>query len=757
MDPVSLALAIAGLLPLIAKAINSAKEYRDAVVTAKDSIAGLINELEALQFSVSNLQQFLNHDTITRGNIRFQQTSVLLACCQACDAKLRSVCRKLGREESGKRSRFLWPFSKRDHEKTVQELRNFTIWMHFALSVDGCRLLSQTADDVLRLLGQQLEQFKAIQSLEKTTLQIHDTLTGQMVMLENSLAREQQRDILDWISTTGYFQKHQSLPASRARNTGSWILHSQEYTRWRDGADETSVLWCEGIQGSGKTNLVYYYFDHQDQSSHAPSTVLACMLRQLLARLPAIPGAVSTVYESRRSQGSLPQYECERLVAELIREVGRVYLVVDALDECDAQHRAPFLQVLGELNRISEFRLLVTSRPHTRGIAAAFTNHLNINIVAREQDIRLYRHQELARKSIYEIAGEAFANGLIERLAQGANGMFLLPVLQLWPVFKEPTLGEMEDSLNNLSHDINEVFEGTIRRIQALPASRSRIGIESLMYLVHAARPITVQELSDLLAMHPCRTRVHIRYRSRESMILECCQELVTIDPKTGYVRTSHCSASGGDDEVQAALANFFASKRAMATANQVRQFLLGYMEVYGSAEESPSLTALHHACRHGLLRTASRLLDDGISVNALSEQGSTAVIHAAAHGHVELLKLLVQKGADPNQRNWYGNALHCALIVSWGMDPSDPTYLTCAVFSDAAGAFEALVDLGADVNAGIAWSDCDPKKCNDEDHWTHIFFFACASGSYNVVDLMIRRGWADVGMRSDDGRSALD
>jgi hypothetical protein len=411
---------------------------------------------------------------------------------------------------------------------------------------------------------------------------------------------------------------------------------------------------------------------------------------------------------------------------------------------------------------------------------------------------------------------------------------FLLPVLQLRTILKEPTLGEMEDSLNSLSHDINEVFEGTIRRIHELPASRSRIGIESLMYLVHAAIPIPVQALSDLLAMHQSRTRVDTKYRPTESMILECCQGLVTIDPKTGYVRTSHYSvneyllqnehrllfraeaafaikcldyimlqdfstgpwateteiishikqypflgyaagcwgkhvkAAEDDNEVQATLATFLASKRSMATANQVRQFIRGYWKVYWSAEESLSLTALHHASRHGLLRTATRLLDDGIPVNALSKQGSTAVILAAAQGHVELLKLLMRKGADPYQRNWFGNALHCAvesdsegtvreLIVGWRMDPSDPTYLACAVFNDAVRTFAALVDLGADVNAEIKWSNCDPEKCKDEDHRTHVFFFACASGSYKIVNLMIRRGWADVRMRSADGRTALD
>ncbi|GAB1312273.1 hypothetical protein MFIFM68171_02483 [Madurella fahalii] len=857
MDPVSLALGIAGLLPLIAKAISSAKAYTDKVITAKDSIAALTNELEALQLNVNNLQQFLKHDAIAGSSLRFRQTSALLVCHGACEAKLRSLCKKLGQEDGKMRSRFLWPLSQEEHQKTLEELRRFTTWMHFALSVDGCRLLSQTADDVLKLLGQQLAQFKAIRSLEEATATIHDTVKGQTVMLENSLARNQRENILDWISTTNYFQKHQALQASRARDTGNWILHCPEYTRWRDGSDETGVLWCRGIQGSGKTNLVsilidslssleadtrrpvaYYYFDHQDQSSHSPSTVLACVLRQLLERLPTIPKAVLSAYESARPQGGLPRFECERLIAELIKELGRVYLVVDALDECDAEHRATFLQALRELSRIRGFRLLITSRPHTREISAALTNCLRLNIAARDEDIRLYLHQELVRKGIYEMADEAFAKRLIEKLVQGANGMFLLPVLQLRTISKEPTLGEMEDSLNNLSHNLTDAFEQTIRRIQGLPASRSRIGIATLMYIVHAARPITVQELSDLLAMHPDRTRVHAKYRPTEKMLLECCQGLITIDARTGDVRTSHYSVneyllqndhhlfprakavfavkclryimledfsagpwetedeiishinrypflsyavqcwgkhvkpSEDDKEVQATLADFFASTSAMAMANQVRQYLMGYRDDYWNAEECLSFTPLHHACRHGLLQTAKRLLDAGVfGVNVASKKGSTAVIHAAANGHVDMLRLLMQRGADPYMCNWYGNALHCAveanfastvreLIIGCGMDPEDDddsgsTYLTAALDNDAAEAFEALVDLGADVNTEATVFPLGlPGRSGDGS--LPIFISACAMGCYRIVDLMIKRGWADVNMRDADGQTAL-
>lgn len=464
MDPASLALGIAGLLPLLTKAIRCAKEYSDAVRTAKDAISALISELEALQFSVDNLQQFLKCNALADDHVTFRHTSVLLSCFKACDAKLRSLCHKLSQEHGGIRSRYLWPFSEKEHQKTLQELRNFAAWMHLALTVDGCRLLSQTSDDVLKLLGQQLEHFKAIQSLEETVTQISSTVKEQQRLLGDSLADGARKQLLDWISTTKYYQKHQALQESRTRNAGHWILQSADLIRWKDGSGETDkVLLCEGIQGSGKTNLAYapltprvfllssseltgycssiiidsllssaqtprqaiayFYFDHQDQSSQLPATVLSCILRQLLEQQRAIPEAVARVYKNVGSKGGLPQFECASLITEVTKGLSRVYLVLDALDECAPEHRVSLLQTLSQLSRVPGLRLLVTSRPHIRELTTAFTQFLRLKIVAQDEDIRLYIRQELTRNGIHDMCDAEFAKELIQKLTQGADGM----------------------------------------------------------------------------------------------------------------------------------------------------------------------------------------------------------------------------------------------------------------------------------------------------------------------------------------------
>jgi hypothetical protein len=255
MDPLSLSIGIAGILPLIASAITISKEYIDTVRSARESIATLVIELEALQSNVANLHDLLKGDLFSHTAVRFHESSVLLTCSTACEAKLRSLCKTLGQEAKRKRSRFLWPFTEKEYQKTIQELRNFTNWMQFALSVDGCRLLSQTSDDVLKLMGQQLEQFRAVQTLEADTLQILDIVKDQRRTIEVNIERETRRSILNWISTSKYYQKHQLTQASRAQNTGMWILERDEFILWRDDSSPSNVLVCHGIQGSGKTNL----------------------------------------------------------------------------------------------------------------------------------------------------------------------------------------------------------------------------------------------------------------------------------------------------------------------------------------------------------------------------------------------------------------------------------------------------------------------------------------------------------------------
>ncbi|OAA63782.1 ankyrin repeat-containing domain protein [Cordyceps fumosorosea ARSEF 2679] len=553
MDPLSISFGIVGVLPLIAKAITTARSYIQSVAGAEKMITALILELEVLQGAIRKLDALLRSEALGDDDLKFDQTSVLLSCSAAIEAKLQELVGKLTHESSGRKlgaRRLLWPLSEKEHQKTLAELRSLSGWVQFALSVDGCRLLARTSEKVVEVLAGQLEQFQAMRRLDTATTEMLGAVRKQAAVAE----REGRGRILDWLSTARYDARHAILRRERAKNTGSWLLESARFTQWRDGLAASRVLWCNGIQGSGKTilacaaidelrshgSLAYFYFDYQDHDSQPPLAVVSCILRQLLEQLPDLPASVKELYEARNKlEGrQLPEYE--RLLDEVVRGSEVTYLVLDALDECE--HGRYMLQLIDRLNQIENCRILVTSRPHVYKQLPVSRSYSEIKIEAREEDIKRYVLEQCDVADIHQIADEHFVDQLVDKLTRSASGMFLLPVLQLRTVLNEPTIGEMEDKLEQLTDVLSDAFEETLSRIQRLPGSRSRLTLSALMHLAHAKRLLQAAELSDVLALRPDSTSVNAKYRPTAKIILECCQGLVTLDEQTGQLRLAHYS-----------------------------------------------------------------------------------------------------------------------------------------------------------------------------------------------------------------------
>ena len=113
-------------------------------------------------------------------------------------------------------------------------------------------------------------------------------------------------------------------------------------------------------------------------------------------------------------------------------------------------------------------------------------------------------------------------------------------MLQLRAVLSEPTIGEMEDRLAQLSDGLSDAFEDTLSRIRRLPENRSRLALSVLMHLAHAKRLLKVDELSDILALKKGQKSINPKYRPMAKMILECCQGLVMVDQGSGRIRLAH-------------------------------------------------------------------------------------------------------------------------------------------------------------------------------------------------------------------------
>jgi ankyrin repeat protein len=134
-----------------------------------------------------------------------------------------------------------------------------------------------------------------------------------------------------------------------------------------------------------------------------------------------------------------------------------------------------------------------------------------------------------------------------------------------------------------------------------------------------------------------------------------------------------------------------------------------------------PKTTALLDAAESGDHAAAMRLAGvKGANVNATGNDGSTAVMYAAANGDLELVRALIKAGANVKLANQFGtSALTEAAIIGSapivdallkaGADanfktPDGETPLMAAARSGKVDAAKTLLDAGADINAKETW-----------------------------------------------------
>lgn len=260
-----------------------------------------------------------------------------------------------------------------------------------------------------------------------------------------------------------------------------------------------------------------------------------------------------------------------------------------------------------------------------------------------------------------------------------------------------------EDMIIRLAH--YSIQEYLVEQSDKLfPGAEARIATTCLTYL-----------LFDTFRKGPCLEEDEIYLR-------------IESNPFLSYTSTywgEHVKASETDEHVQPLIDALFDSP-STASAVQIQQFVRQYRELYWNHEECYSHTPLHIASDFGLKNTLRKLLDlEFYSVDRGTKMGTTPLIKAASTGHVSIVRMLLEKGADPHLENWYGNALHCAAeaghsntiseLVRYGMNPGRCPYysripINCTLDNDNAAAFETLVLLGARIDGRAIKCKSCPK-----------------------------------------------
>src|SRR5271156_698450 len=191
---------------------------------------------------------------------------------------------------------------------------------------------------------------------------------------------------------------------------GQWLLDSKKYQAWLKTSEQT--LFCPGIPGAGKTILTSIVIDdlttrHQNDPSigiaylccnfrrrdeQNVGDLLASLLKQLSQERPSLPDSVKALYDQHKDKRTRPPIdELSRALQSVANMYSRVFIIIDALDECQASDgcRTRLLSEVFNLQTRHGTNILATSR-FTPEIVDRFKDSESLEIRASSEDVERY-------------------------------------------------------------------------------------------------------------------------------------------------------------------------------------------------------------------------------------------------------------------------------------------------------------------------------------------------------------------------------
>jgi hypothetical protein len=188
---------------------------------------------------------------------------------------------------------------------------------------------------------------------------------------------EEDQAILNWLTPIDYAAQQSDFIGRRQEGTGQWLLDSVKFQMWLETDKQT--LFCPGIPGAGivveeltirfsndpTIGIAYIYCNFRRQDEQKIDDLLASLLKQLAESQPSLPSTVKDLYDRHKTKRPRPSLdEISESLQAVTALYSRVFIVIDALDECQVSHscRTKLLLEMFSLQAKYGANLFITSR-----------------------------------------------------------------------------------------------------------------------------------------------------------------------------------------------------------------------------------------------------------------------------------------------------------------------------------------------------------------------------------------------------------
>jgi Cdc6-like AAA superfamily ATPase len=507
------------------------------------------------------------------------------------------------------------------------------------------------------------------------------------------LAELQQSNPLDVLSAI-------KRAKERTPDTCTWILSQKEYETWFKSED-SALLRIEGGPGTGKTVLatslvdelestmrntpgmafVYFFCDNKDENRKLATSILRSFISQLLRQTRLFQHVED---DFKQGNGFLTSFEALwRIVTCILRDPGseNVFLLIDALDECDEGSRKILLGALRKLFKSSDIpvklKIVLTCRREDdiQEKLKQCATFLAVDQGKANADLTRFisnKCKEISEEKTWPDNLQKYVQTI---LVEKAGGTFLWASLVLKEL-EETRVNRVREKLLKFPAELTSLYNKLLSQLR-YPEDAQVV----LRLIVSAVHPLTRREL----AMAFCLERQGWKDTlpsddelDENIQIFTVCEHLVYLDEGNNTVNLIHQSTkefllSENRYFISSSDANrlmFRSCWRYLITKEVQQRCRLIYRGEDGNLRETQlseidrNIYETRYFLRYALnewlthasasatvFATSEFEFDKAVLENAPTFR-DTWLLRASAGGQAEVVRCLLEQGAEVNSRN---------------------------------------------------------------------------------------------------------
>ena len=173
--------------------------------------------------------------------------------------------------------------------------------------------------------------------------------------------------------------------------------------------------------------IAMFYCDFRDQQEQTTIKIMGAILKQLVGRGEVLKGVKERFQKAKKEVGGrgLRLPDMVQMLKQAVATLPKVFICIDALDECLPKHLLELLRSMKDILRESpKMRIFVTGRPQVEAeITRHFATSVTVPISPKTYDIERYLEKKLEMDTERDTMTDSLRADILRVIPQRISGM----------------------------------------------------------------------------------------------------------------------------------------------------------------------------------------------------------------------------------------------------------------------------------------------------------------------------------------------